>query len=379
MTFKIFDIGGSFFKVCDSDGKSTQYSLPSTGVLNVDDIKRLIRDNIDDSTEYIGLSSQMHGFVAFNGTKQITDFVTWKTTSSYVLDDPVFDDFSRTGLQKRSDLPINNLYNILRDIEPSLERVRFMNITEAVLDVCNQMTHVTMACGSGFYDISTRTYISEYIDFFKQRLGVTLIFDTIVSRLCISGYMNVNGRLVPVYTGIGDFQASVFGCNVVPKMLYINMSTGSQVALIKSTPFVSNSLSCRPFFNDTFLHCYTHIPCGRVWANIHSKLEFDLWEVLASITEDMFYHSNKSIPFCDGSFTRDDILPLFRGFIAQYLDIVRKLELDSIFLSGGIPKKIPLIKRIFEREFGVVYQHIGDDDSIRGIQLLLQTIKEKSD
>lgn len=357
-----------------------QYTLPTTDVLNVTDIKRLIQDNIDESTEYIGLSSQMHGFVGVDeNNKQITDFVTWKHKSSgYILDNPVFDDFDRTGLQKRADLPINNLYCILETMKNPPKYVRFRHITEAILDVCVQKTHATMACGSGFYDLSTKSYVTEYIDFFKT-LGVTVAFDDVVSSICISGYMIVNGRSVPVYTGIGDFQASVLGCNVAPKMLYVNMSTGSQIALISES--MTKSMSCRPFFNNQFLHCKTHIPCGRVWSNLYYKIDFNLWEGLKSITEDMFYASTTSIPFSDSEITADDLVPLFRGFIFQYIDSIRneKFEFNSIFLSGGIPKKIPLIKTIFEREFGCVYLHNDNDDSIRGIQLLLQTMHEKFD
>jgi hypothetical protein len=385
MVFKIFDIGGSFLKMYSSNKGISCIPIPTTNTLSIDEIKEYIRSNVDESTEYIGLSSQMHGFVALSELKQITDFVTWKHSSSdCILYDSTFDDFSRTGLQKRADLPINNLFNILNSMKDKPRVVKFRNITEAILDVCNQKTHFTMACGSGFYDLKERSYITKYIDFFKKNLDIDLSFDSVANEVCVSGYMNVKGRLVPVYTGIGDFQASVLGCNLLPRTLYVNMSTGSQIALIEQRPYFYQGLSCRPFFNNQYLKCYTHIPCGKFLIKIHDALSLrgiDFWKSMKTITEDIFFDSNEHILLEDKeSMMTNDVVMIFRGFIFQYINIIRSqgFEFDSIFLSGGIPKRLPIIKHIFEKEFGVfVNLHSDEDDSIRGVRCLLQTMKEK--
>ena len=387
MVFKIFDIGGSFLKMYSSNKGISCIPIPTTNTLSIDEIKEYIRSNVDESTEYIGLSSQMHGFVALSESKQITDFVTWKHSSSdCILYDSTFDDFSRTGLQKRADLPINNLFNILNSMKDKPRVVQFRNITEAILDVCNQKTHFTMACGSGFYDLKERSYITKYIDFFKKNLNIDLSFDSVANEVCISGYMNVKGRLVPVYTGIGDFQASVLGCNLLPRTLYVNMSTGSQIALIEQRPYFYQGLSCRPFFNNQYLKCYTHIPCGKFLIKIHDALSLrgiDFWKSMKTITHDTFFDSNEHILLEDKeSMITNDVVMIFRGFIFQYINIIRSqgFEFDSIFLSGGIPKRLPIIKHIFEKEFGVfVNLHSDEDDSIRGVRCLLQTMKEKCD
>jgi hypothetical protein len=387
MVFKIFDIGGSFLKMYSSNKGISCIPIPTTNTLSIDEIKEYIRSNVDESTEYIGLSSQMHGFVALSESKQITDFVTWKHSSSdCILYDSTFDDFSRTGLQKRADLPINNLFNILNSMKDKPRVVQFRNITEAILDVCNQKTHFTMACGSGFYDLKERSYITKYIDFFKKNLDIDLSFDSVANEVCISGYMNVKGRLVPVYTGIGDFQASVLGCNLLPRTLYVNMSTGSQIALIEQRPYFYQGLSCRPFFNNQYLKCYTHIPCGKFLIKIHDALSLrgiDFWKSMKTITHDTFFDSNEHILLEDKeSMITNDVVMIFRGFIFQYINIIRSqgFEFDSIFLSGGIPKRLPIIKHIFEKEFGVfVNLHSDEDDSIRGVRCLLQTMKEKCD
>jgi hypothetical protein len=387
MVFKIFDIGGSFLKMYSSNKGISCIPIPTTNTLSIDEIKEYIRSNVDESTEYIGLSSQMHGFVALSESNQITDFVTWKHSSSdCILYDSTFDDFSRTGLQKRADLPINNLFNILNSMKDKPRVVQFRNITEAILDVCNQKTHFTMACGSGFYDLKERSYITKYIDFFKKNLNIDLSFDSVANEVCISGYMNVKGRLVPVYTGIGDFQASVLGCNLLPRTLYVNMSTGSQIALIEQRPYFYQGLSCRPFFNNQYLKCYTHIPCGKFLIKIHDALSLrgiDFWKSMKTITHDTFFDSNEHILLEDKeSMITNDVVMIFRGFIFQYINIIRSqgFEFDSIFLSGGIPKRLPIIKHIFEKEFGVfVNLHSDEDDSIRGVRCLLQTMKEKCD
>jgi hypothetical protein len=104
---------------------------------------------------------------------------------------------------------------------------------------------------------------------------------------------------------------------------------------------------------------------------------------MKSITEEDFFDSNEYIAVQDNDALKtNNVVMIFRGFIFQYIDIIRSqnFEFNSIFLSGGIPKRLPVIKRIFEKEFGVfVTLHSDEDDSIRGVRCLLQTMKEKRD
>lgn len=374
--FKIFDFGGSFIKIYSSDTKEIErIETPASSIIKLEFLKNIIRERIHSNVKYIGISSQMHGIVLYD------DFITWKKTSDIdvLSGDDTFTEL--TGLKKRNDLPIQNINQYIIDNNIHDTTLYCKNITEALLDISFHKTHDTMACGHGFYDIHNRRYIEKYIDYFKNKYGVNLVFDEVVHTYEIHGYI----QNIPVYSGIGDFQASLYGSNISDKTLFINMATGSQIACMHE------KTGERPFFNDTFLKCVTHIPSGRflnIYANFFKELNIDIWDHFAkltmsdieacnlNVTTDIFSNSGigiSNIRF-DNFTLKNVTASIIKHYIQQYIDIIveKGYEYENILLSGGIAKKIPVIKQLFESTFKkpITINSI-DDDSILGVLKLL--------
>jgi hypothetical protein len=376
--FKIFDFGGSFIKIYSSDTEEIErIETPASSIIQLDFLKNIILERIHSNVEYIGISSQMHGIVLYD------DFITWKKTSDTdVLSHGTFDTFTElTGLKKRNDLPIQNIHQYIIDNNIHDTTLYCKNITEALLDVSFNKTHDTMACGHGFYDIHDRHYIQTYVDYFKNKYGVNLVFDEVVHTYEVHGYI----QNVPVYSGIGDFQASLYGSNISDTTLFINMATGSQIACIHE------KTGERPFFNDTFLKCVTHIPSGRflnIYAHFFKELNIDIWDHFAKLTMTDIEACNLEVTtdiFSAGgigvsniqfdNFTFNNLTAsIIKHYVQQYIDIVleKGYVYENILLSGGIAKKIPVIKQIFEGTFKkpITINSI-DDDSILGVLKLL--------
>ena len=76
------------------------------------------------------------------------------------------------------------------------------------------------------------------------------------------GIFRAEGRSIPCYTPVGDYQCSLAGALLQSGELSLNISTGSQVSTLKST-LVSGDYQTRPFFDGRFLATITHIPAGR--------------------------------------------------------------------------------------------------------------------
>ena len=401
MNFKIFDIGGSFTKIYDSSTKNiiklTAFEEP---IINLDKLKNLILDNINIDTDYIAFSSQMHGFVLFDDqNNNISNFITWRNSSNNnILHNSVFDDFYITGLKKRNDLPINNLAEYIQKNNIKNKKLFFKNITEAILDDSTNQTHITMACGSGFLNILDNKYINNYIKYFKDIYNVDIIFDEVIYEKKIIGYINKFNKKIPVYSGLGDFQASMYASPFNMNTLFINMATGSQIALLHDTITIDelfinkNIFSYRPYFNNSYIKCITHIPSGRflnIFNKFFSELNFNIWEYFNTITLEDYNNSNIIINtdifsnqgisisniFENNFNIKNLIISILRNFLLQYINIINnnKLNFDNIFISGGIAKKITIIKNIFETEFKKpVSININDDDSIYGTINFLQ-------
>ena len=391
MGFKIFDIGGSYIKIYCSVNKLTRrIQVPDKDTISINELKDIIIGQTDKNTEYLGFSCQMHGFVLLDEfNNNLSDFITWKHNSeiSIFKEHAIFDKFELyTGLAIRNDLPINNIYNYVKKNNITNTTIRVQNISEAILDKYSNCTHSTMACGHGFYNIHTKKYIKEYVNLFYDLFKVKLIFDDVIDNYTINGIINN----IHAYIGIGDFQASLFGCNISDDTLFVNMATGSQIASIER---VVNDLnfSYRPYFNNKYVKCITHIPCGRflnifnmffescglsLWSEIEKLNVEDIYSSNMSITTDIFKKGGVNIQNIESnSFNlKNFVASVLKCFIWQYIDIIKNNNFifQRVYLSGGISKKIELIRKILSKELDIIVEiNPNEDDSISGILKLI--------
>jgi len=391
MNFKVFDIGGSFIKIYDSNSNEIiRIEQFSQNIISLACLKNIIIENINETTDYIGISSQMHGFILFDEyDNNISDFITWKNYANFnILYENTFENFNITGLKKRNDLPINNIYKFLTKNSISNKKIKFKNITEAILDESINVTHDTMACGHGFYNIVSETYEEKYIQYFKNKFNIDLIFDNVIKNNQISGYIFYKSKKIPVYIGLGDLQSSINSFHFNNKFLLINMATGSQiVSVVNKLPInIEENISYRPFFGN-YLRCITHIPSGRflnIFNNFFNEFKINFWDFINNLTLNDLYNSNLDIStdifskngisihnIKESNFNIKNVISsLLYSYIHQYIKLIKEnmFTYDFILLSGGIGKKIKLIKLIIEKELNKkVIINETDDDSLFGV------------
>ena len=397
MKYKIFDIGGSFIKIYDSiTNKISRIKQFDDNIINLNNLKKIIIDNIDENIDYIGLSCQMHGFCLFNEEKQnLSNFITWKHSAQHniLTQHNLFDDFYVTGLEKRNDLPINNLYNYLLKNNINTQKIYFKNISEALLDESFDKTHSSMACGHGFFDLTKNNYLKTYINFFENKFNINLLFDNVINHKDIGGLIYLSNKKIPVYIGLGDLQASIYSFNLKHNPLIINLATGSQIISIENNFLPCKGISFRPYFDNMYLKCITHIPSGRflnIYANFFEQMNIDFWEFINTLTLNDINSSSLSVStdiFCDKGINilgithnnfnlKNLISSIIKSYVNQYIILIEKfyLNYDYILLSGGIGKKIPLIRKMIEDKLKKeVIINKDDDDSLLGtIKFILE-------
>jgi sugar (pentulose or hexulose) kinase len=390
MNYMIFDIGGSFIKIYDSDTKKIKkIKMFEEPVISLKELKKILLNNLNTSIDYIGISSQMHGFILFDeNNNNISEFITWKNyASNNILNENTFDEFKNTGLQKRNDLPINNLNDFLIKNNIFNKKIHFKNITEGILDESFGITHDTMACGHGFYNIFSQNYIHEYIEYFKHTFNIDLVFDNVVNNNQISGFIYYENKKIPVYIGLGDLQASINSFCFKKDFLLLNLATGSQIVSIvnECSNNINPNISYRPFFN-RYLKCITHIPSGRflnIYVDFFNEININFWEYINNLSLDDLYNSNLNIE--TDIFSKEGISisgikynlnlknlisSILYSYINQYITLIKSnnFTYNFILLSGGIGKKVKLIKLMIEKELHRdVIINESDDDSLFGV------------
>lgn len=242
--FLTIDVGGSFVKC----GAQRYAVLADTTVAEYRAILRDLISTCATPPTGIVMSCQMHGYTLFDAETDelIGDFVSWQRGIDTADVSKLPADFTkRTGLLPRPTLPIAKI-----GPQPKLTRVR--SLCEAILTERNNLTHATMACGMGVYDLNRRGYDPTLVP-------PNCVFDDVVHGIGHAVLGAFDG--IPVLTAVGDMlcawhcDPTVWRC--------INIGTGSQVMQTRPDPALPER---RPAVSGDELHCLTQIPAGR-WLN----------------------------------------------------------------------------------------------------------------
>jgi len=312
------------------------------------------------------VSSEMHGFFLIDEKKNYTPYFSWRFDSKK-KNHPIKINFlkknlfKKTGLIFRAGIPIINYF---RENFVSKNFKFLGGVAEAICffgGEYNKKLSISYAHSTGFYDLNGNFFLKK---FFKNSISK--------DQKTYIGFINFNKKKIKVYCGIGDLQASVLGSELKNNDILINMGTGSQI-ITRNQLLCKKNVEIRPLHKNITLYCITHIPSGKAISffcnqiSLHkNKSSKYFWNTLSLIKlEDLtnvegdvnfvqlfkgkglgkiFFKKNYKYLCCK----------LIKSYLNQYLIILKnnfKLKkMRSIILSGGIPKKIPVIKEYLNQK-----------------------------
>jgi hypothetical protein len=347
------DLGATHIKVLYND-KVQVFEYLTKEKVCVKDFSNFVK-NILNSFEYSKLyvCSQMHGF-HIRGTPH---YISWMCED---VEPTSSEDLKDTGLFVYHGLPYFN--------SKMYENGQICTLVDTLLDEMYHISHETLECGTGFYDMKRRCQNDS-----KFTLPMVVREGPVPC-----------GKIgeSEVYAPLGDLQSAVMGIDQDLKLgdVIINMGTGSQVIQIGRT--YREDVENRPLFG-YILNCLTHIPSGRSMKFFkdlfdlpeYSTLEFD--DVVGS-KENINLGYFKSAHGFDGYGAVNNInenttkytiaCSLMRCYIQQYVKILDEKFRDRsrIFLTGGIAKNIPIVKRLFEYYLNESVS-VEDNDTLKGL------------
>ena len=206
---------------------------------------------------------------------------------------------------------------------------------------------------------------------------------------------------LPVYVGVGDHQAALYGVGLEVGELSLNIATGSQVSVISQK--ISTNSQTRPYFDDKFLSTVTHIPAGRslnvlmrLVGELTDKSEDELWKEIGVACEKQAPTELRTalsfFPNAQGSEgyiknIRENEFNVGSLFNAAVMAMAENYDRFSRVVSGGsIPEKIVLSGGLVSRfkplhnaiiaKFGAskIREVPSEDSSILGLLRLAKSI-----
>lgn len=217
------------------------------------------------------LCSQMHSAVLLDSALQpISNVITWQDQRALAGDSPSFDqlrqwlsqdDLQRAGNDVWASRPLAVLHwlHVHKALPAGATVCAMPDFVFASLCHAQPVTDLGHAAASAMCDVTTGDWHHDLL----RRLGLDhLKLPRIAPHEQIIGHYKHAGREIAWHPPLADQQCSLLGANLQAGELSINISTGSQVALLSDTAQYG-TFQTRPFFDGRYLLTLIHIPAGR--------------------------------------------------------------------------------------------------------------------
>lgn len=348
------DIGATHIKIM-YEGNVKIFEYLTKDKVDVKHFSKFVKNILSTYTfSRLYVCSQMHGF----HIEGDSDYISWMCEDV----EPGDHDMTNTGLFPHYGLPCFNS-------KKYISGGRMGGLVNTLLDVDYHISHETLECGTGFYDMVHKIQL-------PSRFELPWVIKDGPTPCGMIG----NAK---VFAPLGDLQCAVMGINksLLEGDVVINMGTGSQVIQIGST--YRDDTENRPLFRYT-LNCITHIPSGRslkFYKELldlpdYTDLKFD--DVVKSTEHFNLayfkgaygYEKSGSITQLHKKTTKYTLAcSLLRCYVYQYVRILKN-KFNSrrrVFLTGGIPNNIPIVWDLFDYYLHDNVVIVEDNDTLKGL------------
>jgi sugar (pentulose or hexulose) kinase len=216
----------------------------------------------------------------------------------------------------------------------------------------------------------------------------------------VVGHLDLNGKQVPCYTPVGDYQCALVGSLFSADEVSLNIATGSQVS--RMTPRLAlGDYQTRPFFDGKFLNTFTSPPGGRA-LNVIVDLLCELpraqglnlkdpWESFAEAAEDIdgtdlevdlnFFPTPRGDRGRIGNIRQDNFTmghlfrAAFQNMADSFYDCALRLDpaesWKNLLFSGGLACKLEVLRWVMRERFATTYRLPPfDEDTLFGLLIL---------
>lgn len=225
----------------------------------------------------------------------------------------------------------------------------------------------------------------------------------------VVGHLKVGANTIPCYTPVGDYQCALAGALLSYDELSLNISTGSQVSRMTNR-LVLGDYQTRPFFDASFTNTFSHLPAGRslnVLVDLLSELAQrsgtaipDPWQYIARAAAAVDHTDLElKLSFFPGpcgdkgsiSNIREHNLTVgtlfrasFENMAQNYYDCALRIWPDrswkNIVFSGGLARKLRLLRKIIEQKFQTGSRLCPlEEDTLLGLMVLARVFSRRAE
>ena len=271
--------------------------------------------------------------------------------------------------------------------------------------LCNARPVVEWTSATSTIAVADRVWPTEII----QRLNLDrLKWPSLVSYRHQAGTYTIDGQSLPVFAAVGDHQCAVAGTLLRRDELSINVSTGSQVAMLTNETTLAG-FQLRPYFDGANLKTVTHIPAGRALSallrllteisgresDIEAAWDYALKQAEAIAESDL----SVNLAFFPGAIegaghlgnmheSNMTVGHVFRSAFEQMAEYYGQFasqlspsnDWKRIVFSGGIAQRSPILRELIRARLGGSYRLTSStEDTMIGLLVLARVISGRNE
>ena len=434
MNFIGIDIGTSFIKgallrlddyeVLDLKRRQTPPTqmisptrIESDGDAFVQAVRDITEELLGDQHEVVGIvmCGQMGGAIVTDAAgSAVTPYISWQDQRSLETDSSgeiyfeniqrVFsgDWKTRMGNELRPGHTISYIYVLHHSGLISDGQIPVTLPDYVAARLCDVTPVIEKTSATGCIDFATGDWPYEMLS--ELQLG-GLRWPRIVDyRFEVGQYECQTGQSIPVYAPVGDHQCALTGALLQAGELSINISTGSQIAMLASSCEVDD-YQLRPGFDGGYFRAISHVPAGRALkhlvdlfsemaigqgVNLPDPWAYALEQAESSLDAEVkvglgFYPGRVLFPGYSKGLTESN-MPVGAVFAAalqqmatHYDQFASQLcpnrDWSKVVFSGGLAQKSALLRQLTLDRLGDSHRIVSTtDETLLGLTLIARSI-----
>jgi sugar (pentulose or hexulose) kinase len=265
-----------------------------------------------------------------------------------------------SGNEIRPGLPIISVINKLDDLEIKGTRIH----TLPSFIASNLVTENEYILSDSDFASTGMLNIFDQLICIPESLS-SLSFPKISRNTISIGHLQ--GTSIPVFTPVGDQQASLNGSGLDDFSIIVNIGTGGQVAKLGTIEEAKEN-QVRPYFDNRFIITKTHLPSGRLIKNFLKNLlgnqpsekDFNLLKDIEFkkskyIFEPILNFTESHIEYLKDNYGYEKSIEIFLANLSkEYEKSIQDLgfsQKEKLVFAGGVGQKIKYISKFIEDKF----------------------------
>jgi sugar (pentulose or hexulose) kinase len=372
--------------------------------------------------EGIVMCTQMHGMVLMNARGGVeSNCITWRDQRALMPHPAGEGSYLDVLMRQLTPAQIHQLGNELdpgrpicylfwfaeqKTLAPGLTPASVADFVVSTLCGAPVGAEVTNAAAYSALNLESLSWHEEVIG----KLGLNrLRWPAVRAQGEVVGYVNLNGKRVPCYPPVGDYQCALAGALLGAEELSLNIATGSQISRMISA-LTLGDYQTRPYFDGKFLNTFTGLPAGRslnVLVDLLGEMPKaqgmeleDPWKWIAKAAADapdagLALDLNFFGPVRPGQGQISNIRAgnltvgqLFRAAFQHMADTNLQHALriwpekgwKNLLFSGGLASKLEILRRIIQARFAASCRVAPfEEDTLFGLLILASVFTERTD